>query len=156
MRSSNRFAAVALGVPVLLGLLAAVVFVGAELVGRTPPLAAAPPQNVAEAAGAGSAPDVWRFLAEGQNPLAIHEVRPHIISSSITRVTAGEAAIWSRRVELVQFLDKRQALGGAAARMRLACLARELKTEDIAEYLAANGSPRCSGSVSEDIAARAR
>lgn len=148
--------AAAIALPVLAGTLAGVVFVGAELLGRTPPLAEAAPRNLAEAAGLGSVPDVWRLLDDGHDPHRLYDVRPHIISSSIPRATPGEAAIWSRRVELLQFLDRRQALGGPSDRADLTCLARELKAEDISEYLAAGTAVECSGSVIERIAARAR
>lgn len=141
--------------PVLLGTVCAAVFVACELAGVTPPLAIAAPVNVAEAAGMGSAADVLRLLASGDDPARIHQVRPEIVSSSITKLTAFEAAIWSRRVELVQLLDQRASID-ASRRGQLACLAQELRTEDILEYLSAGSALECSGSVSERIAARGR
>ena len=153
MEIGPRAALTALVVPVLLGTLAVSIFVGAELVGATPPLAEKSPLNLAEAAAMGSMADVWRLLDAGQDPGAMYDVRPHIISSSVRHVSAWEGVIWSRRVEVVEFMDRRHPLG-SLERERIACLARELRTEDIEEYLAAGGPPACASEVTAQIIAR--
>src|SRR5262245_1862843 len=62
------------------------------------------PRNGAEAAGMGSAGDVLRFLRAGEDPHAVYDVRPEVISSAVRKTTILEAAMWSRELELVQLL----------------------------------------------------
>lgn len=154
MDSPNRSLLFALVGPAVLGTIAVCVFVGVEIVGATPPLAQASPMNLAEAAAMGSMADVWRFLDAGQDPAATYDVRSHIISSSIRRVTAWEGVMWSRRVEVVMFMDGRHRLADAD-RPRIACLAKELGIDDIQEYLG-GANESCSGSMVEQLAQRSR
>jgi hypothetical protein len=95
------------------------------------------PLNMAEAAGLGSAADVLRRLGLGEDPRAVLPVRPDVISSSVLRASAVEAAVWSRQVELVKLLDRWGAFEGDG-RSRIGCLARDLQAEDIAAYLGAS------------------
>jgi hypothetical protein len=78
-------------------------------------------------------------------------VRPEIISSAITEVTALEAAVLARKVELVRMLDRRGYIRGDAARRGLACLAADLDADDVVQYLVRPGDPPC-----EPDAARGR
>lgn len=128
--------------PVLTATLLVLAFAVSEILGHTP-LSYAPPQNIAEAAGMGIASEVLRMLRQGQDVNQIMQVRPDIISSAITRVTALEAAIWSRRVELVRMLDREGAIRGDHVRRQMACLARHLRTEDILAHLAPAGLAGC-------------
>jgi hypothetical protein len=151
-----------IGVPIALVLLLpmaiALVIVSAFAAGETRgyvPLSYQPPRNLAEAAGMGIAAEALRYLREGADPNEIVAVRPDIISSNITRVTGLEAAIWSRRVELVRALDREGAIADPAARSHIACLARHLATEDILSYLAPHGLTGCDpDAVIEAIEAR--
>ena len=95
------------------------------------------PVNMAESAGLGSAADVLRRLGLGEDPRAVLPVRPDVISSSVLRASAVEAAVWSRQVELVKLLDRWGAFEGDG-RSRIGCLARDLQAEDIAAYLGAS------------------
>lgn len=142
--------------PILAGVTLLVGFALLEATGRTP-FAYLQPANIAEAAGLGTASEVLRFLRSGQDPAVIRDVRPEIISSSVTRVTALEAAIWSRRVELVRLLDREQQLGDLASRRYLACLGTALRTEDIVSHLAPDGVAGCDAeAVTRAIQGRAR
>lgn len=114
------------------------------------------PQNSAEAAGMARAADVLRFLRFGEDPHRVYPVRPEIISSAILRVTTLEAALWSRQLALVELLDDQHAITHED-RARLACLAADLKVDDIAEYLAPDGTSHCvPGKAMERVTARSR
>jgi len=135
-------AAVAIAGPVVVATLMIVAFSGLELLGRTP-FAVGPFRNVAEAAGLGAASDVLRMLGNGEDPNRVMPVRGEIISSSVKQATALEAAIWSRRLELLELLDRRGAIVDMQSRRHLACLASDLSALDIAEYLSRHTSPDC-------------
>jgi hypothetical protein len=130
-------------------------FAASETLGHTL-FAGDRPANIAEAAGLGRGAEVLRFLHEGADPAVVMAVDPDIISSSITRVTALEAAVWSRRVQMIRMLDRRQLIPGAA-RARLACLARDIRSADIAEYLGNPPPHACeAGATQRAIETRAR
>ena len=138
--------------PVVFAACAVLGFVIAEVAGLEP-LTFGAPRNIAEAAGLGSAADVWRLAESGEDTTTIYPVRREIISPAVRNVSALEAAVWSRRVELVQLLDDRHLLP-PAERDRLACLARELDTVDIEEYLAGGRPVACGDSVVAQVTAR--
>lgn len=135
-------AAVAIAGPALIATILIVAFSGLELLGRTP-FAVGPFRNVAEAAGMGAASDVLRMLGNGEDPNRVMPVRGEIISSSVKQATALEAAIWSRRRELLELLDRRGAIVDMQTRRHLACLASDLNAVDIAEYLSPHASADC-------------
>jgi hypothetical protein len=146
----------ALTVPAAGATLAVLAFVVSESAGETP-FSYGPPMNLAEAAGMGRGPEVVRMLGAGHDPNRLATVRPEIISSMVTRVTALEAVIWSRRRELVQVLDDHGAIVDRDTRRALACLAIDLTVEDIAAYLAPSGDPGCvPGQAIERVLARSR
>jgi hypothetical protein len=104
----------------------------------------------------GLAPEVLRYMRQGEDPGRIVQVNPEIISSVITQVNAYEAAIWSRRVELVQLLDRERPID-PAERQRLACLAADLEAQDILTYLSGGESAPCEPkATSSAIEARSR
>jgi hypothetical protein len=141
-RARSTAAALAIAGPAVLGTLMIVAFSGLELLGRTP-FAVGPFRNVAEAAGLGAASDVLRLLGNGEDPNRVMPVRGEIISSSVKQATALEAAIWSRRLELLELLDRRGAIVDMPTRRHLACLASDLSAVDIATYLSRQTSPDC-------------
>jgi hypothetical protein len=128
----SALAAVAL--PASVAMLIVVIFAVMEAAGRAPLSTA--PQNIAEAAGMGSAAETMRRALYGESAHRVEYVRPEIISARVTRVTALEAAIFSRKLELVRLLDRRGAIVGTGTRLALACLARDIEANDIVEYLA--------------------
>src|SRR5215212_7251973 len=140
---TSKMFAVAVAGPVVLTTLAVIAFSGQELRGESP-FSYGPMRNIAEAAAMGHASEVLRLLAAGQDPNRVWPVRRDIISSTITEVTALEAAVWSRRVQLVELLD-RQGVIDDQSRHHLACLANDLENpvEDIIRYLAAEGPLNC-------------
>ena len=143
----NRFSrsttsAVAMAGPALVATLMIVAFSGLELCGHTP-FAVGPFRNVAEAAGMGAASEVLRLLGNGEDPNRVLPIRGEIISSSVRQASALEAAIWSRRRELVELLDRRGAIVDAPTRQHLACLAADLDARDIVDFLSAGRSPSC-------------
>jgi hypothetical protein len=114
------------------------------------------PQNSAEAAGWGRADDLLRFLRSGEDPRQVYAVRPEIISSAVRRATTLEASMWSRQLELVRLLDQIAAFD-EEERASLACLAADLKVDDVVEYLAPDGLGHCeSGTALERVVARSR
>ena len=140
----SKMLAVIVMTPVLVATLAVLVFAARELRGDTL-LSDGAVRNVAEATGSGQASEVLRFLRAGQDPNRVWTVRRDIISSTITEVTALEAAVWSRHVQLIELLDREGAIAGDARRHQLACLANDLvpPVEDIVKYLAPDGTARC-------------
>ena len=147
----SALAAVAL--PATVATLIVVIFAVLEVAGRTP-LANAP-QNVAEAAGMGSAAETMRRVMYGESAHRVEYVRPDIISERVTRVTALEAAIFSKKLELIRLLDRRGAIVDARTRQALACLARDIEANDIVEYLARGAELPCAeGAERERVMAR--
>ena len=113
------------------------------------------PANIAEAAGLANASEVLRLLRSGEDVSVVMPARPEIISSAIPRISALEAAVWSRHVELVHMLDARGVILGDERR-RLACLAADLQIGDIVEYLSPKVPPACEpGQVEQEIRSRA-
>lgn len=140
----QRILALAVATPVVLATVAVLTFSALELGGETP-LSYGPVRNIAEAAGLGHASEVLRLLASGQDPNQVWVVRRGIISSTITKVSALEAAVWSRRAQLVELMDRRGAIVDAESRRQLACLANDLPNpvKEIADYLSPQGAPDC-------------
>jgi hypothetical protein len=137
-RGSVRRAVLAAAlVPIVACTALVLLFALAESTGWTP-LSYDVPRNVAEAAGMGRGAEVLRFLRQGDDPRRLHEVRPEVISSSITRVTALEAAVWSRRVELIRLLDREGLLDASGERAHLACIARAIGIADVERHLNAS------------------
>jgi hypothetical protein len=113
------------------------------------------PANIAEAAGLANAAEVLRLLRSGEDVSRVLPVRPEIISSSIPQISALEAAVWSRHVELIHMLDDQGVILGGQ-RHRLACLAADLKIDDIVKYLSPDAPPACvAGQVEQEILGRA-
>ncbi|NOT25026.1 MAG: hypothetical protein HOP16_02885 [Acidobacteria bacterium] len=128
---------------------------GGDMVGAGP-FVDRGPKNSAEAAGLARAADVLRFLRMGEDPHRVYPVRPEVISSAVLRVTTLEAAMWSRQLELVQLLDDQHSIT-REDRATLACLAADLKVDDVVEYLAPEGTGYCTpGQTLERVIARSR
>lgn len=106
------------------------------------PLAGFTPANAAEAAALGNAVQLARFLRQGEDVHRVHPLRPEVISSAVLRATTLEAAMWSRQVDLVEFLEREGAIT-AADRPGLACLAGDLEIEDVVALLAPQGTASC-------------
>jgi hypothetical protein len=132
----------AAAVPAALGLLLVSVFVAAEIAGHTL-LSYDMPRNVAEAAAMGNGSEVLRMLREGQDPNAILPVSPEIISSTITRVSAVEAAVWGRRVQLLRLLEREGAIRNVETRQYVACLATLARVPAIVHEFAPAGVHGC-------------
>ena len=116
-----------------------------------------PPLNIAEAAALGSGPEILRFLRDGQDPGVVWQVRPEIISSTVKHATALEAAVWSRRVQVVELLDRRGRLPGGDVWRRVYCLASDLEVDEILEYLREKGTAECeAGQTLDSVLARSR
>ena len=131
-------------------------FFVSELAGHTF-LSDGPPANIAEAAGLGSAAELLRMLREGHDPHVILPVRPEIISSTVTRVTGLEAAVWSRKAQLIDVLNRYGALADPEDFRHAFCLARDVGVDEIVNYLAKSGTPACeNGAVLAAVQARTR
>lgn len=142
--------------PVCAALIVLVAFVAGEWAGYSP-LRYTPPRNMAEAAALASASEVLRHLRAGGDPNAIVHVNPGAISSSVTEVSAVEAAVWGRTIELIRLLDREGAIPTPERREYLACISEALQARDILEYLAPHGTRGCDvDAVMESIQARTR
>jgi hypothetical protein len=143
---------IALVAPAVAGTCLVLVVACAEMLGATP--FSLVPRNVAEAAAMANAADARWFLQRGADASRVEDVRPEIVSPAITRLTALEAAVWSRQPELLAMFDRLGAIRGDV-RSELACLARDLEAEDIVEYLDPGDSGACeAGAAYNVIAAR--
>jgi hypothetical protein len=146
--------AVALLVPLCIATVGIVWVAAGERVGAAP-FAGLVPRNSAEAAALGSAGDLLRLLRRGEDPHGVYTVRPDVMSSAILRATTLEAAMWSRQREMIQLLDREGAIDGDRERRALACLAADLRIEDVVEYLAPEGVGDCEpGQALERVVAR--
>ena len=141
-QASSRVLGVMAAAPAVLATVAVLAFAARELSGRTP-LSYGRPLNIAEAAGAGEVSEVLRFLRAGWDPSQVWPLRPEIISSTVTRATALEAAIWGGRQPLVELLDRRGFIRDAETRRHLACLASDIGSGDVVAYLFPGAAPSC-------------
>jgi hypothetical protein len=147
---------VAAALPAAVVTLGLLVFAARELSGTTP-LSDGPPRNIAEAAGGGRDSEVLRFLRAGQDPSRVWPMRREVISSTVLRATALEAAVWSRREPLIEVLDGRGLIADMETRRHLICLASDLSIGDIATYLSRGAPPACEpGKALELVKARSR
>jgi hypothetical protein len=137
----------------LLAVVATLAFIAAEATGVAVGTHGAL-RNIAEAAGVGNSAEVVRMLGEAQDPTRVMPMRATIISSSVRQASALEAAVWGRQLGLIKLFDARGMIIGDERR-RLACLAEDLRAEDIAGYLAGEVPPACvRGQVLDAIQAR--
>jgi hypothetical protein len=145
--TSTRLLAIGVAAPVVLATVAVLAFTGFEVAGHTPS-AIGPPRNIAEAAGMSEPSEVLRLLDFGEDPNRVLPVRGEIISSTITRVTAVEAAIWSHHREMVELLDRR---GAIVDRQHVICLTKDIGDDDILAYLTKGRDPDCQHGVAIGI-----
>ena len=138
----SRLLILAVAVPPILATMALAAFSLLDVAGRTP-LSYGPTRNIAEAAALGNGAEVTRLLAAGDDPARLMAVRPEVISSSVTRVTALEAAVWSRSDALARLLDSRGTIGDDAIRRHLVCLARDTQAGNVADVFAAGAVVVC-------------
>ena len=140
--STSLVCAVAVALPIALASVAVTWFSVSEAFGRTP-WSYGPAQNLAEAAALGSASDVLRRVRAGEDANAVVTVRAHVISSSVSRVTGLEAAVWHRSAALMELLDRSGAIRDENSRRHLACLASDLRVDEVVTYLSPAGPPPC-------------
>jgi hypothetical protein len=131
----------ATAVPAILATMLVVVFAAFESSGTT--LSAIAPANVAEAAALGLGGETLRRVRMGEDATARLDVRSEVISSSVKIVTALEAAVFARQVELIRMFDRRGSIADPALRRDLVCLAADLDVRDIVEYLGAAEAATC-------------
>jgi hypothetical protein len=113
------------------------------------------PRNIAEAAGLGTGAEVLRLLRSGADPHVVLPVRPEIISSTITKATGVEAAVWSRKGQLVELFDREGALAAPDQRHHVLCLARDVGVDEIVAYLAKTDQASCEhGQALAEVQAR--
>ena len=112
------------------------------------------PANSAEAAAIGDAAATIRFLRSGDDPTRVHPLRPWVISPNVLRATTLEAAMWARRRELIELLDREGTIVGSGARQELACLAMDLALPDVVDYLMPDGVSCVPGAVLQRVVDR--
>ncbi len=150
----ERLSLLLLAVPCIVATAWMLVVAVGERIGRAP-FAAPRFRNSAEAAAAGDAASMLRLIRLGDNPTRIHHVRPDLISSGIVLATTLEAAIWSRRIEMIRLLEKEGAIIGADQRRELACLAFDIDLPEVVSHLSP-GVSCVRGAAVERIGARSR
>ena len=108
--------------------------------GTTPPFWADPHMTVSEAAGLASSGEVVRLVThERQDPSQAWPVRDGILGGAQT-VTPLEAAVATRRLEMVRvLLDVGARPRNARERAALICRAAEAQAQSIVETLLATG-----------------
>jgi hypothetical protein len=112
--------------------------------------------NSAEAAGLGDQADVLRFFTLGDDPNRVYPLRSWVLSPDLRWATPTEAAVWSRRIEMIRMLDEAGAIVGHDQRQELACLAADLGVRDVAEYLAPSGASCEAGAATQRVLERTR
>ena len=158
MNRPSRIALLTLSaaLPGILGTLAVLAFSGLDLLGRTP-ASPGPVRNIAEATASGAAPEVLRLLAAGQDPNRVWPVRPEFVSSTMTQVTAFEAAVVNRRAVMLELLNREGARVDEQSHGHLQCLAADLSAKEILGYLSPARTPDCEyGAAIERVLDRAR
>ena len=147
--------AVMAAAPAVLATLGVLAFAGREMSGTTP-FSDGPPRNVAEAAGTGQVAAVLRFLRAGEDPTRFWPVRPDLISSTVTRPTGLEAAVWTGS-GLMELLDRRGYIRDEGTRQHLTCLAKDIGKQEVVVYLSPGRTPSCEpGAALETVRDRSR
>ena len=118
----------------LLAPLAAAVWILIGWAAGANPFWPVPDLNVAEAAAVRDHAEVVRLIEAGQDPNRTWRVAPDLIDGSEHALTALEAAVEIRRLELVQLLLRHGARVTPAIRGPLVERARQLGAADIAEF----------------------
>lgn len=154
MRGPTPLVMLVAGLPLVASTLWMTAVAVGELAGRAP-FAAPAYRNSAEAAAAGDAAAMLRMMRMGDDPTRIRPVRPEFISSQIELTTTLEAAMWSRRPEMIPLLDDTGAIVDDDQRRELACLAFDLGLPDVVEYLGTD-APCVKGAAIARIVARSR
>jgi hypothetical protein len=131
----------AVALPAAITTVVIVGFTALEIAGRTP--LALHPANMAEAAAMGNAAETVRRLSFGESPYRVEHVRGDILQSDPLRVTPLEAAVYSKKLELIRLLDSRGLLFGDEVRAPLVCLAADISAGDIGEYLQRDHAVEC-------------
>jgi hypothetical protein len=131
----------AAALPAVIATLAVVGLATIETGGYTP--MSLQPANLAEAVGLGNAAETLRLLAYGESPYRVEPVRRELITSMEMRLTPLEAAIYSKKLELVRLLDSRGVIVDSGTRAALACLAVDIEAKDLAEYLSRGLDLKC-------------
>lgn len=142
MTNASRLLTVAAVLPPCVVTMAVFVFAGRELLGHTM-FSDGPSRNLAEAAATGRVSEVVTFLDAGEDPNRVVSVRPRAISSSVTRVTAVEAAVWHRSAKLMKLFESAGAIRDEETRRHLTCLASDLRVDEIVTYLSPREPPHC-------------
>lgn len=135
----------AAAVPAAAATLIVLWFAGAETSGFTP--FSMHPENLAEAAAMGNAAETVRRLSFGQSPYRVERIRGDIIGTDSMQATALEAAVMSKRLELIRLLDSRGAFVGDDVRRNLSCLAEDFGAGEIQEYLGRGLAVECEPGV---------
>ena len=137
--------AVAVAAPALVWLVGAAVVLAATLGGYRA-LAAPTDLTMSEAAALRDGAEVLRQIQHGVDPNVAVRVRPGVVGDSEQVMTALEAAIAGRHVEIVELLAAHGASLDAARASALLCLARDREATDIIAFLearAAGSDTRC-------------
>lgn len=151
-RSWSPWLFVAAGPLLVVPVLSAIVVAGWAVGGR--PFAATPVLTLSEAAATRDAGEVVRLIEqEGTDPNRPYPVRAGILRDEATSLLPLEAAVASRRAEIVRLLLRQGATVSADERRRLICAAMATNDGDVVGVLRA-GAPGPSEAPSCDAVAR--
>jgi hypothetical protein len=102
--------------------------------------------NLAEAAGSRDAATVVWLISNGEDATRIRSIRPGVLDERWHHLTPLEAAVESRRVEMIDLLLRHGVALAEAQRVSFSCRARQRGDEDVARYFEARGGPVSCGS----------
>ena len=121
----------------------ALIVVFGERIGLEP-LSAGRPGSPAEAAARGNLPELARLSQFGVDPRRIYPIPPSYTDFSISAATLAEAAVLSKNVGVVQYVERLGLVPNADIHATLVCLARDIAADEVMRHLTATAaSPAC-------------
>ena len=133
-----------LAVPCTAVTIVALVVVLGEAVGGQP-LSSGRPDSPAEAAARANLPELARLSQFGIDPRRVYPIPPSYTDFSVSAATLPEAAVLSKNVGVVEYVERLGLLPDAGTRASLACLARDIGADEVVQHLTAAtaGNPAC-------------
>jgi len=102
------------------------------------PLSYGRPASLAEAAARANLPELARLRPLAEDPRHVYPVRPFYTEFGISAATLGEAAVLSKNVSVVEYVEEFGLPADANARAALVCLSRDIGAHDVTQHLTAH------------------
>jgi hypothetical protein len=108
------------------------------------PLSYGRPISLAEAAARANLSELARLSASGADSHRVYPMRSSYTDFGISAATLAEAAVLSKNVAVVQYVERFGLPDDADSRASLLCLSRDIGADDVTKYLAAHiADSRC-------------